>query len=72
MKNCDLIMVIGDIVVVVMVYLIRFFYMIFFLVDFSYYEGWINLGLILLKLFYNFRCLKVFVRDVLMVKDLKR
>ena len=71
-KNCDLIMATGDIVVAAMAYSTRLPYMIFLSADSSYYEGRINLGLILPKLLHNSRCLKVFARDALTAKDLKR
>jgi len=70
-KNCDLIMVTGDIVVAAIAYSTKLPYVVFLSADSSYYEGRINLGLILPKLLNNSRCLKVFTRDALTAKDLK-
>lgn len=69
-KNCDLIMATGDIVVAAIAYSTKLPYVIFLSADSSYYEGRINLGLILPKLLNNPRCLKVFARDALTAKDL--
>ena len=69
-KNCDLIMATGDIVVAVIAYSTKLPYVVFLSADSSYYEGRINLGLILPKLLNNPRCLKVFARDALTAKDL--
>ncbi|MCL2923828.1 MAG: lipid-A-disaccharide synthase-related protein [Trichodesmium sp. MAG_R04] len=69
-KNCDLIMATGDIVVAAIAYSTKLPYVVFLSADSSYYEGRINLGLILPKLLNNPRCLKVFARDALTAKDL--
>ncbi|GGA06171.1 lipid-A-disaccharide synthase-related protein [Okeania sp. KiyG1] len=71
-KNCDLVMATGDIVVAAIAYWTKLPYVVFLSADSSYYEGRINLGLILPKLLNNSRCLKVFVRDALTAKDLNR
>lgn len=71
-KNCDLIMATGDIVVAAIAYSTKLPYVVFLSADSSYYEGRINLGLILPKLLNNSRCLKVFARDALTAKDLNR
>ena len=71
-KNCDLIMATGDIVVAAIAYSTNLPYVVFLSADSSYYEGRINLGLILPKLLNNSRCLKVFARDALTAKDLNR
>ncbi|MGD1806187.1 lipid-A-disaccharide synthase-related protein [Dapis sp. BLCC M126] len=71
-KNCDLIMATGDIVVAAIAYSTKLPYLVFLSADSSYYEGRINLGLILPKLLNNSRCLNVFARDALTAKDLKR
>ncbi|MGB3513926.1 MAG: lipid-A-disaccharide synthase-related protein [Microcoleaceae cyanobacterium] len=71
-KNCDLIMATGDIVVAAIAYSTKLPYVVFLSADSSYYEGQINLGLILPKLLNNSRCLKVFARDALTAKDLNR
>lgn len=70
-ENCDLIMATGDIVVAAIAYSTKLPYVVFLSADSSYYEGRINLGLILPKLLNNSRCLKVFARDALTAKDLK-
>ncbi|MCL2932960.1 MAG: lipid-A-disaccharide synthase-related protein [Trichodesmium sp. MAG_R03] len=69
-KNCDLIMATGDIVVAAIAYSTKLPYVVFLSADSSYYEGQINLGLILPKLLNNPRCLKVFARDALTAQDL--
>ncbi|NET14385.1 MAG: hypothetical protein F6K08_16925 [Okeania sp. SIO1H6] len=71
-KNCDLIMATGDIVVAAIAYSTKLPYVVFLSADSSYYEGKINLGLVLPKLLNNSRCLKVFARDALTAKDLNR
>ncbi|NEP86750.1 MAG: hypothetical protein F6K18_07845 [Okeania sp. SIO2C2] len=71
-KNCDLVMATGDIVVAAIAYWTKLPYVVFLSADSSYYEGRINLGLILPKLLNNSRCLKVFVRDALTATDLNR
>jgi uncharacterized protein (TIGR03492 family) len=71
-KNCDLIMATGDIVVAAIAYSTKLPYLVFLSADSSYYEGKINLGLILPKLLNNSRCLKVFARDYFTATDLKK
>ena len=71
-KKCDLVMATGDIVVAAIAYWTKLPYVVFLSADSSYYEGRINLGLILPKLLNNSRCLKVFVRDALTAKYLNR
>ncbi|MEB3343129.1 lipid-A-disaccharide synthase-related protein [Okeania sp.] len=71
-KNCDLIMATGDIVVAAIAYSTKVPYIVFLSADSSYYEGRINLGLILPKLLNNSRCLKVFARDTFTAKDLNQ
>lgn len=71
-RNGGLIMATGDIVVAAIAYSTKLPYCVFLSADSSYYEGRINLGLILPKLLNNSRCLKVFARDVLTAADLNR
>ena len=71
-KNCDLIMATGDIVVAAIAYSTKVPFVVFLSADSSYYEGKINLGLILPKLLNSSRCLKVFTRDALTATDLNR
>ncbi|MDJ0555028.1 MAG: lipid-A-disaccharide synthase-related protein [Microcoleaceae cyanobacterium MO_207.B10] len=71
-KNCDLIMATGDIVVAAIAYSTKVPYVVFLSADSSYYEGKINLGLILPKLLNSSRCLKVFARDNFTATDLRK
>lgn len=71
-KNYDLVMVTGDIVVAAIAYLTQKPYIIFLSAYSSYYEGKLNLGLILPYLLNHKRCLAVFTRDQFTAEDLQK
>ncbi len=71
-KQYDLLMVTGDIVVAAIAYLTQRPYIIFLSAYSSYYEGQLNLGLILPYLLNSKRCLAVFTRDQLTAEDLQK
>lgn len=70
-RNCDLIFATGDIVVVAIAYLTQSPYLVFLSGNSSYYEGRLNLGLILPQLLKSKRCLKFFTRDAFTAEDLR-
>lgn len=71
-KNYDVLMVTGDIVVAAIAYSTQKPYVIFLSAYSSYYEGKLNLGLILPYLLNSPRCLAVFTRDQFTAEDLNR
>ncbi|CAD5967522.1 hypothetical protein PCC9214_03590 [Planktothrix tepida] len=71
-KHYDILMVTGDIVVAAIAYLTQKPYIIFLSAYSSYYEGKLNLGLILPYLLNHKRCLAVFTRDQFTAKDLQK
>ena len=71
-KNYDILMVTGDIVVAAIAYSTQKPYVIFLSAYSSYYEGKLNLGLILPYLLNSPRCLAVFTRDQFTAEDLNR
>ncbi len=68
----DILMVTGDIVVAAIAYLTKQPYIIFLSAYSSYYEGKLNLGLILPYLLNSDRCLAVFTRDHFTADDLQK
>ena len=71
-KQYDILMVTGDIVVAAIAYLTQRPYIIFLSAYSSYYEGKLNLGLILPYLLNSKRCLAVFTRDQFTAEDLQK
>ena len=70
--HCDLVVATGDIVVAAIAHLTDRPYIIFLSAHSSYYEGRVNLGLVLPQLLSSPRCLAVFTRDALTAADLNR
>ncbi|MFB8795987.1 MAG: lipid-A-disaccharide synthase-related protein [Microcoleus sp.] len=71
-RHCDLVVATGDIVAAAIAHLTDRPYIIFLSAHSSYYEGRVNLGLVLWKLLSSPRCLAVFTRDALTAADLNR
>ncbi len=71
-KHYDILMVTGDIVVAAIAYSTQKPYVIFLSAYSSYYEGKLNLGLILPHLLNSPRCLAVLTRDQFTAEDLNR
>ncbi|MEG4571919.1 lipid-A-disaccharide synthase-related protein [Microcoleus sp. N3A4] len=70
--RCDLVVATGDIVAAAIARSISRPYIIFLSAHSSYYEGRVNLGLILWRLLSSEKCLAVFTRDALTAADLNR
>ena len=71
-RHCDLVVATGDIVVAAIAHTTNRPYIIFLSAHSSYYEGRVNLGLVLWKLLSSPRCLAVFTRDALTAADLNQ
>ena len=71
-RHCDLVVATGDIVAAAIAHFTCRPYIIFLSAHSSYYEGRVNLGLILWQLLSSSRCLAVFTRDALTAADLNR
>lgn len=71
-RRCDLVVATGDIVAVAIAHATARPYIIFLSAHSSYYEGRVNLGLILWQLLSSPRCLAVFTRDALTAADLNQ
>ncbi|HEY9867547.1 MAG TPA: lipid-A-disaccharide synthase-related protein [Candidatus Obscuribacterales bacterium] len=71
-RDYDILMVTGDIVVAAIAYFTKKPYIIFLSAYSSYYEGKLNLGLILPFLLKSPRCLAVFTRDQFTAEDLQK
>jgi uncharacterized protein (TIGR03492 family) len=71
-RHCDLVVVTGDIVSAAIAHSTGRPYIIFLSAHSSYYEGRVNLGLILSKLLSSRRCLAVFTRDALTATHLNQ
>lgn len=71
-RHCDLVVATGDIVAAAIAHSTCRPYIIFLSAHSSYYEGRVNLGLILWKLLSSPRCLAVFTRDALTAADLNQ
>jgi len=70
--HCDLVVATGDIVAAAIAHASNRPYIIFLSAHSSYYEGRVDLGLILWQLLSSPRCLAVFTRDALTAADLNR
>ncbi len=70
--HCDLVVATGDIVAAASAHLTDQPYIIFLSAHSTYYEGRVNLGLVLWKLLSSEKCLAVFTRDALTAADLNR
>ncbi|MEG5064420.1 lipid-A-disaccharide synthase-related protein [Microcoleus sp. B3-A4] len=71
-RHCDLVVATGDIVAAAIAHASNRPYIIFLSAHSSYYEGRVDLGLILWQLLCSDKCLAVFTRDALTAADLKR
>ncbi|MCU0542219.1 MAG: lipid-A-disaccharide synthase-related protein [Oscillatoriaceae cyanobacterium Prado104] len=71
-RNCDLVVATGDIVAAAIARFTDRPYVIFLSAHSSYYEGRVDLGLILRLLLDSSKCLAVFTRDALTAADLNR
>ena len=71
-KDYDILMVTGDIVVAAIAYFTKKPYIIFLSAYSSYYEGKLNLGLILPFFLNSPRCLAIFTRDNFTAEDLQK
>ena len=71
-RHCDLVVATGDIVIAAIAHTTSRPYIIFLSAHSSYYEGRVNLGLVLWKLLSSPRCLAVFTRDALTAADLNQ
>lgn len=71
-RHCDLVVATGDIVAAAIAHLTDRPYIIFLSAHSSYYEGRVNLGLVLPQLLSSPRCLAVFTRDALTAADLNQ
>ncbi|MEG4145864.1 lipid-A-disaccharide synthase-related protein [Microcoleus sp. Pol12B5] len=71
-RRCDLVVATGDIVAGAIAHASNRPYIIFLSAHSSYYEGRVNLGLILWQLLCSEKCLAVFTRDALTAADLNR
>ncbi|MEG4058655.1 MULTISPECIES: hypothetical protein [unclassified Microcoleus] len=71
-RHCDLVVATGDIVAVAIAHASNRPYIIFLSAHSSYYEGRVDLGLILWQLLCSDKCLAVFTRDALAATDLNR
>ncbi|HBW57225.1 MAG TPA: hypothetical protein DEF27_05240, partial [Oscillatoriales bacterium UBA8482] len=71
-RDYDILMLTGDIVVIAIAYFTKKPYIIFLSAYSSYYEGKLNLGLILPFLLKCPRCLAVFTRDQFTAEDLQK
>ncbi|MEG5034504.1 lipid-A-disaccharide synthase-related protein [Microcoleus sp. AT3-D2] len=72
LRHCDLVVATGDIVVAAIAHASNRPYIIFLSAHSSYYEGRVDLGLILWQLLCSEKCLAVFTRDALTAADLNR
>lgn len=71
-RHCDLVVATGDIVAAAIAHSTCRPYIIFLSAHSSYYEGRVNLGLILRQLLSSSRCLAVFTRDALTAAHLNQ
>lgn len=71
-RHCNLVMATGDIVAAAIARASNRPYIIFLSAHSSYYEGRVDLGLILWQLLCSEKCLAVFTRDALTAADLNR
>lgn len=71
-RHCDLVVATGDIVSASIAHLTCRPYIIFLSAHSSYYDGRVNLGLILWQLLSSPQCLAVFTRDTLTAADLNQ
>jgi uncharacterized protein (TIGR03492 family) len=71
-RHCDLVVATGDIVAAAIAHTTNRPYIIFLSAHSTYYEGRVNLGLVLWKLLSSPRCLAVFTRDALTAADLNQ
>ncbi|MGB3263086.1 MAG: lipid-A-disaccharide synthase-related protein [Microcoleus sp.] len=71
-RRCDLVVATGDIVAAAIAHSTSRPYIIFLSAHSSYYEGRVNLGLILWQLLASENCVAVFTRDALTAADLNR
>ncbi|MEG4213234.1 lipid-A-disaccharide synthase-related protein [Microcoleus sp. S13_B4] len=71
-RHCDLVVGTGDIVAAAIAHASNRPYIIFLSAHSSYYEGRVDLGLILWQLLSSKKCLAVFTRDALTAADLNR
>ncbi|MEG3919606.1 lipid-A-disaccharide synthase-related protein [Microcoleus sp. POL10_C6] len=71
-RHCDLVVATGDIVAGAIAHASNRPYIIFLSAHSSYYEGRVNLGLILWQLLCSEKCLAVFTRDALTAADLNQ
>ncbi|MBE9096030.1 lipid-A-disaccharide synthase-related protein [Tychonema sp. LEGE 07203] len=71
-RHCDLVVATGDIVAAAIAHSTSRPYIIFLCAHSSYYQGRVNLGLILKYLVGSQQCLAVFTRDALTAADLNR
>ncbi|MEG5052482.1 MULTISPECIES: lipid-A-disaccharide synthase-related protein [unclassified Microcoleus] len=71
-RHCDLVVATGDIVAGAIAHASNRPYIIFLSAHSSYYEGRVDLGLILWQLLCSEKCLAVFTRDALTAADLNR
>lgn len=71
-RRCDLVVATGDIVAGAIAHASNCPYIIFLSAHSSYYEGRVDLGLILWQLLCSEKCLAVFTRDALTAADLNR
>jgi uncharacterized protein (TIGR03492 family) len=71
-RHCDLVVATGDIVAAAIAHASNRPYIIFLSAHSSYYDGRVNLGLVLWKLLSSPRCLAVFTRDALTAADLNQ
>ncbi|MEG4200986.1 lipid-A-disaccharide synthase-related protein [Microcoleus sp. Pol12A5] len=71
-RHCDLVVATGDIVAAAIAHASNRPYIIFLSAHSSYYEGRVDLGLILWQLLSSEKCLAVFTRDALTAADLNR
>jgi uncharacterized protein (TIGR03492 family) len=71
-QSCDLVVATGDIVAAGFAYATGHPYIIFLSAHSSYYEGRVDLGVILWQLLCSQKCVAVFTRDALTAADLNR
>jgi uncharacterized protein (TIGR03492 family) len=71
-KNCDLIVVVGDIIPIIFAWLTGSKFVAFLVSSSSYYENKLTLPFIMKKCLQSSRCLKIFTRDKFTAIDLQK
>ena len=71
-RHCDFVVATGDIVAAAQAHASNRPYIIFLSADSSYYQGRVDLGLLMWQLLCSEKCLAVFTRDALTAADLNR